>query len=67
MPETFFTKRQRFNEALERADAALCEARGLLDDLPSIAVNEKQVRQILDAHQALRESLRSHQRHLEKM
>jgi len=67
MPETFFTKRQRFNEALERADVALCDARGLLDDLPSFAVNEKQVRQVLDAHQTLRETLRAHQRHLEKM
>ena len=67
MPEIFFTKRQRFNEALERADAALFEARGLLDDLPSFVVNEKQVRQVLDAHHTLRESLRSHQRHLEKM
>ena len=67
MPETFSKKRQRFSEALDRADDALFEARGLLDDLPSVVSGETQTRQLLEAHQTMRETLRSHQRNLEKL
>ena len=67
MPETFSRKRQRFNEALERADVALTEARGLLDDFPSVVVGENQARQLLEAHQTMRETLRAHHRYLDKM
>ncbi len=67
MPETFSKKRQRFNEALDRADAALTKTRGLLDDLPAAAATERDVRQVLDAHQTMREALRAHQRNLDKL
>ena len=67
MPETFSKKRQRFNEALDRADAAFSEARGLLDDVPAAVANERDVRQVLDAHQTMRETLRAQQRNLDKL
>ena len=66
MPESFRTKRQRFIEALDRADAAFTDARALLDDLPATAASERDTRQVLEAHQTMRETLRAQQRNLDK-
>ncbi len=67
MPESFRTTQRRFHEALDQAETALAIALGLLDDLPSQVTTGTQTRQVLDAHQAMRDTLRTYQRRLEKL
>ena len=67
MPDSFRTNQRRFHEALDQAETALVEALGLLDDLPSQVTSGTHARQVLDAHQAMRDTLRAHQRRLEKL
>ena len=67
MPDTFSKQRRRFNEALDQADTALSNALGLLDDLPSFVTNADQARQLVDARNTTRDTLRAQQRRLEKL
>ena len=67
MPDSFRTTKRRFHEALDQAETALSKALGLLDDLPSQVTSGTQARQVLDAHQAMRDTLRAQQRRLEKL
>ena len=39
----------------------------LLDDLPAVVTGEKQSRQLLEAHQAMRDVLRAQLRSLERL
>ena len=67
MPDSFRTTRRRFQEALDQAEIALADALGRLDDLPSEVTCGTQARQVIEAHQAMRDVLRAHQRRLEKL
>jgi len=67
MDHSFRTTRQRFDEALDQAESAFSAALGVLDDLPSQVTSGAQARQVIEAHQALRDMLRAQQRRLEKL